>query len=135
MKLIIDNNILFSLMKPDSTASKIFSILSCEFIAPLFVIKEFEKYEDECLKKSRLSNKKFHERKKQIFSKINFIKYEFYKEFINEAINSISDFDDAPYFALALKLNIPIWSNDSILKKQNKIKVLSTKEIIDVLFG
>ena len=134
MKLIIDNNILFSLMKLDSGASKIFLSLSCEFIAPLFIIKEFKRYESECLEKSRLSKKEFSIRKKQIMSKINFIKYEFYKELIDEAIRGISDPDDAPYFALALKLNVPIWSNDSMLKYQDKISVLSTKDIVDLIF-
>ena len=37
------------------------------------------------------------------------------------------------YFALALRRNSPIWSNDKKLKEQNKILIYSTKDIIDIL--
>lgn len=37
MKLILDNNILFSLMNPNSTASKLFYLEEIEFIAPSFI--------------------------------------------------------------------------------------------------
>ena len=40
------------------------------------------------------------------------------------------DVKDVPYFAAALKLKIPIWSNDAALKqKQDAVKVYSTKEV------
>jgi predicted nucleic acid-binding protein len=134
MKLIIDNNILFSLMKLDSMASKIFEFLDADFIAPSFILHEFKKYEKECLQKSKLSKKGFEERKKEILSKIKFIEFSEYNSFIEEAIKNISDKDDAPYFALALKTNLPIWSNDKELKKQDKVTVLSTEDLIQILF-
>lgn len=136
MELIIDNNILFSLMKPDSMNSKIFLYLNikfkCKFIAPQFLIWEFNKYESECLEKSILSKEEFKYRKQEIISKISFIDFIKYKEFLKEAVKISPDIDDAPYFALSLKTGIPLWSNDAILKKQDKIKVLSTKDIIEI---
>ncbi len=38
---------------------------------------------------------------------------------------------DILYFALALKLNCGIWSNDKRLKEQNKILVYSTTEVMN----
>lgn len=134
MKLIIDNNILFSLIKPDSIASKIFSFLNSEFIAPSFIQHEFDKYEEECLKKSKLSKRDFIKRKNEIFSRITFIGTDSYKEFIQEAIKCLIDEDDAPYLALALKVKAPIWSNDKDLKKQDKVTILSTEDLVNVLF-
>ncbi len=134
MKLIIDNNILFSLMKPDSVASKIFSFLNSEFIAPSFIIHEFNKYGDDCLKKSGLSNKEFNKRKDKVFSRINFIDFEEYKKFMHEALKGLIDEDDASYIALALNIKSPIWSNDKDLKKQEKITILSTEDLIKILF-
>lgn len=123
-------------MKPDSANSKIFLYLElkfkCKFIAPLFLIEEFNKYESECLEKSGLAKKEFRDRKQEIISKIEFIDFVEYNEFLKEAINISPDPDDSPYFALALKTEIPLWSNDAILKKQDKIRVLSTKEIIEI---
>ncbi|OGJ16301.1 hypothetical protein A3K74_02085, partial [Candidatus Pacearchaeota archaeon RBG_13_33_26] len=126
MKLIVDNNILFSMMKPDSVASKMFAFLNSEFIAPSFILHEFNKYNNECLKKSGLSNKDFNKRKDEIFSRINFIEFNEYKEFIQEALEGLIDEDDAPYIALSLKIKAPVWSNDKDLKKQEKVTILST---------
>ena len=52
---------------------------------------------------------------------------------LEEAKKICPDRDDVPYFALALKFNIPIWSNDKKLKEQNKIKVYSTQDILNLL--
>ena len=42
---------------------------------------------------------------------------------------------DAPYLALALHLNLPLWSNDSALKKQNATPVYTTQEMVGFLGG
>ena len=134
MMLIIDNNILFSLMNPKSMNALIFSNLDCDFFAPTFVIKEFNKYKNECLRKSGLSKKDFDSRKELIFSKINFVEYSEFKLLIKKSLEFSPDGDDAPYFALALKLECALWSNDKLLKNQNEVEVLSTKDILELIF-
>ncbi len=134
MKILVDNNILFSLMKPNSTNSALFSIIKFDFYAPLFIMNEFTKHSEECFKKSGLRRDLFELRKKEIIKKIIFVKFKDYEVFFKEALKICPDKDDAPYFALALKLNCPLWSNDSLLKKQDKINVLSTEDIIELVF-
>jgi len=56
-----------------------------------------------------------------------------FKDFLNEAKLICPDPDDVEYFALALKLNCGIWSNDKRLKKQSKVKVFNTKELREFL--
>lgn len=41
--------------------------------------------------------------------------------------------EDAPYLALALTLQIPLWSNDRELKKQTAVSVFTTEELLRVL--
>ena len=135
MSLIIDNNILFSLMNPFSMNSFLFDKIEGEIFATDFIIKEFKKYKKECFKKSKLSEKEFNKRKKIIFSKINFIKFKDFRTFVKNAKEFCPDEDDVFYFALALKLNLPIWSNDKELKRQEKVIVLNTEEIIDLYLG
>ena len=130
--MIIDNNILFSLMKPDSINSSIFSVLEVELIAPSFILQEFNKYQEDCLRKSGLSKESFVYRKEEILNNIRLFEFKEFKSFLNRAMRCTPDQDDAPYFALALKLNLPIWSNDLDLKKQDKVKILNTKEIIEL---
>lgn len=133
MRLILDNNILFSLMKPDSMNSFLFENANSEFFAPSFIIEEFDKYEKECLRKSGLSKKEFGQWKKDIFSKINFVKFEYFKEMVKIARNFCPDEDDVFYFAICLKLNLPLWSNDKKLREQDKIVVLDTEDLIEMI--
>ena len=133
MKIVIDNNILFSLMKPDSANSQLFRFLNFEFISPVFALHEFKKYENECLKKSGLSKQEFIKRKEIVINNIKFVKLEEYKSFIKEARSFSPDEDDSPYFALCIKESCFLWSNDDKLKNQNQIKILSTRDIIHLL--
>ncbi|MBA3064549.1 hypothetical protein FP803_03875 [Candidatus Woesearchaeota archaeon] len=133
MKLILDNNILFSLMKPDSVNSYLFSILKVEFCAPEYIKSEFEKYKSDCLFKSQLSEHEFKIRQTELEGDIKFFKLSEYKSFLKKAIGSLSDPDDSPYIALALSINASIWSNDSHLKQQSLVKVFTTAELIEKL--
>ncbi|MEK6912606.1 MAG: PIN domain-containing protein [Nanoarchaeota archaeon] len=132
MNLILDNNILFSLMNPHSMTSFIFLDLNAILFAPEFIIEEFNRYEEECRKKSKLDKFKFAERKKVIFSKINFLKLKDFNSFVEPARKFCPGENDVFYFALALELKAPIWSNDKELKNQNKVVVLDTRDIINL---
>lgn len=128
--MIIDNNVLFSLMKPDSTASILLREFNLALIAPEFIKSEFTEHENECWAKSGLSKAAFAQRKRQVMSGLTFIKVEAYEAFLQKAVRAVSDVDDAPYLALALALKQPIWSNDQDLKRQSLVSVLSTEEVI-----
>ncbi|MBT5021736.1 hypothetical protein HOK51_08530 [Candidatus Woesearchaeota archaeon] len=52
---------------------------------------------------------------------------------MNSAKIICPDENDVDYFALALKLNCAIWSNDKKLKNQNSIIVYSTEELINLI--
>ncbi|MEK6954273.1 MAG: PIN domain-containing protein [Candidatus Micrarchaeota archaeon] len=56
-----------------------------------------------------------------------------YSSLMHQAKSICPDPDDIQYFALALKLGCPIWSNDKALKEQNTVEVISTGELIDNL--
>lgn len=131
--MIIDNNILFSLMKPDSSASEIFEQRPFKFVAPEFIRSELDEHEQECEEKSGLSKKEFKARRADVEADITFISVDVYKKFLKKAVKAVDDPDDAPYIALALALKAPIWSNDPDLKKQSLVDILTTKELIELL--
>ena len=130
MKLVLDSNILFSLMNPNSTASFLFFSLNSKFIAPEFIKSEFEKHKKVCLLKSKLSLQEFKSRLKQIEESVRFINELEYKHFFKTAKKSISDEKDIDFLALALSTNSVIWSNVKHLKEQSLIPVLTTEELI-----
>lgn len=133
MRLILDNNIFFSLLNPFSINSYLFSSINAEFCAPEFIKQELEEHKEECLAKSGLSEHEFEIRQKEIEESIKFFKFFEFKEFFKEAINSLEDLEDSPYLALALSRNSAIWSNDKHLKKQSLSKVFSTEELVKML--
>ena len=65
--------------------------------------------------------------------KIKLIPLEEIEPFIKIAEKTCPDKKDAHYFALALKLNCGIWSNDKQLKSQDKVKIYSTGDILHIL--
>ena len=101
--------------------------------APDFFIEEFIKYEDLILKKTHRTKEKYIEILHCLKDTITTIPEEEFSEFLDEALKVSPDEKDAPYIALALKLNISIWSNDKKLKEQNRVKICSANEVIDIL--
>jgi predicted nucleic acid-binding protein len=135
MKIIIDNNILFSLMNPCSISSYLLASSQLEIFAPEFINLELDKYKEECLAKSGLSEQEFEIRLSEIKDLIEFIELSKYEDFLLRSINNIEDPKDAPYLALALSLNIPIWSNDPHLIKQTLIEVLTTGKLVELFIN
>ena len=134
MKIVLDNNILFSLMNLNSAASYIFFFLdSKEIFTPEFIKSEFNKYKELCLLKSGLSEHEFELRLEEVEEKISFIKLSEYEAFLKKSLSILPDSDDVDFLALALSINSIIWSNDSHFKQQSLIKVYTTKELIDEL--
>ena len=132
MDLVIDANILMSAII--ATGGKNYDIIFDDRINLFSVDKllmELEKHKPEILEKSRLSEEDFDIFLALISSRIEFIPYAEFNEFSAEAEKITPDVDDTEYFALALKLKCGIWSNDKKLKKQDKVKVFSTEDLIN----
>lgn len=136
MRLVLDNNILFSIMNPASAAAYLFSSLRANFFAPEFIRLELNKYNKDCLYKSKLSEHEFKIRQREVEESIKFIKSSEYESQLLKAIESLpNDPKDSLYVALALSMNAVIWSNDMHLKQQSLVKVLSTKDLINELLA
>lgn len=130
MDLIIDANILFSaLIKKGKTEELIFET-DIHLFAPEFIFEEFDKYEQMILEKTQRTNDEFEELVTILKKKIKTIPNEETEKYISEAKKISPDIKDSDYFALALKIKCPIWSNDKILKdKQKAVEIYSTKDL------
>ncbi len=133
MKLAIDANIVFAAFIKDNQTRKIILNRNFELFAPDFVLEEVEKYSDYIRKKSKITDMQFKHLKELIFAQISVVPKKYFSKFMIQARKISPDKNDAQYFALALKMKTPIWSNDSKLKKQGKIKILNTSGIIDCM--
>jgi len=72
MRLVLDNNSLFSIMNPKSVSAYLFASVRAKFIAPGFIKSELEKHKEECLFKSKLSEHEFEIRQKEVEESIDF---------------------------------------------------------------
>jgi predicted nucleic acid-binding protein len=131
-KLVVDANVLFSaLIKQNATFLLLFEG-QLELYAPEFIFHEFSLHKKELLAKTCQTEENF-ERALAILSKrFHIIPACKITPYLDEAKSISPDPNDAIYFALALHLgnNCAIWSNDKRLKSQNKIKIISTSDLV-----
>ena len=133
--LITDASILFSFFKADSARRDVFKKLlehECKLVSPDFVLDELSNNKDDIIKFARIDETEFDDILSELKNELDTFKEEVYKDFLSEA-NKISphgeETKDDPYFALALALNCPIWSDEEAFKHQSKVRVLNTEEL------
>lgn len=134
MRFVVDTNILFTFFWEDSFTKGILMDQDFEFFSPEHALKEINDHTDEIINKTEITNEKFQELRKDLAICIGFVPTEEYKDFLKESSLLLPNYpDDIDFLALAIKLKLPIWSNDPHLKNQNKIKVYTTKEFLNLL--
>jgi predicted nucleic acid-binding protein len=131
MRIVADTNILFSFFKESSLTRYLILSPELKLISPEIALTELKKYSNEIIKKSKNIN--FSKELSNLEKIVSFIPKKQYTEFLKAAEKISPDIDDAEFFGLCLKEKCPLWSNDSALKIQEKINVLSTKDILDIL--
>ena len=141
MKLVVDSNVLFTFFWKDSVF-KNFVDTPVQLFSPEYALEEINKYSLELMKKTSLSKERFKKLKQELALKVEFISLEEYSPLFHKALTIVSKspkneyeefVKDIDFFALALMLSYPIWSNDKLLKKQSKVIIFNTKEIIELL--
>jgi len=133
IKLVIDANILFAALIKNSKTAELMLEKQITLFAPEFLIEEFGKYRIVILRKMHRTEHEFNRFLKILRRRISIVKKEEIEPFIKRAIQFSPDPKDSLYFALALRLKIPIWSNDKRLKNQNEVQILNTYELIGKL--
>lgn len=129
MDLVIDANILFSVLIKRGKTEELILHEDTHVFAPEFIFEEFDKYTNLIKEKTERSKEELDEMLDILKKKIKTIPNEETEKFIPEAQKICPDPSDVEYFALALKLHCPLWSQDKALKQQKVIKVYSTEEL------
>lgn len=127
MRLVVDTNILFSLFKNSDSFKKFIKDNNLELYAPRKMFEELNKYSERICLISGLTLKDFSKIIDELPKIISF--YEVDKKEVKEILPYIEDPKDSPFIALALKLNIPVWSEDRHFKKQNLVASYTFKEL------
>lgn len=129
MDLVIDANVLFATFVKDGTTARLFFLDGLHLFAPEFLLEEFGKYEGKIRAKTHRDARDFEEVLATFRNRITFIAMADVINFLVEAESISPDPKDVPYLAVAIKLDIPIWSNDKHFKDQERIKVYATHDL------
>jgi predicted nucleic acid-binding protein len=134
MDLVIDANIVFSALinSSGSSCDLLFSD-RLNLSAPEFLKEEIEKHKKEILMKTGLDEKELDIALSLLFTKIKLVPFSEFKQHSQKAKSICPDPDDTEYFALAMALKCPVWSNEKRLKLQEMISVINTAEMIELL--
>ena len=137
MLLVVDANRVFSALL---SKGKVFSIFlvnklrnKFEFVAPEFLLYEIGKHLDEIVGRSKLPSDELSNVFSFVKEEIEFVPFSEFNKFADEAEQIAPHSKDLQYFALALSLNCAIWSDEEAFKKQSRVKVFDTDEVIDLL--
>lgn len=142
MKIVVDTNIIFSaLLGPNGTISDLLLNSSdiFEFYSPTFLLDELKNHRTKLLKLGGYSAKELDFLQLTILKKIDMIDLQSIPQSTFEkSIELTKNVDeyDAPFIALALELDSPLWTGDKKLTKGLSKKgidwVLSTDIIIEI---
>jgi len=142
VKIVVDTNIIFSgLLSPNGTISDLLlnSYDTFDFYSPTYLLDELENHKKKLLKLTGFSEKEMDFLQRNLFKKIDLIDLESIRESTWEkAIELTKNVDefDAPFIALALELESPLWTGDKkLIKGLNKKGVdwiLTTDIITDI---
>ncbi len=133
MELVVDTNILISFFRPNPvqefiTKSKLLNLF---LFTPEYVFEELEKNKNDIMKYSGLNEGGFNEKLSELKKYVEIYPETSYRELKEEAKKLAPHDKDIPIFALALHLKCGIWSNELDFKKQFKIKIFSTRDIVE----
>ena len=133
MRLVVDSNVIISaLIKRSKTLELIFDG-ELELFVPEFAFEEIENHIEYISRRSNLSKEELALFLESIKQRITIVPAEEFKQHLKEAAETSPDSGDIPYFALCKRLDVALWSNDKWLKRQTKMTVLSTKEVVNHL--
>ena len=129
MNLVIDANVLFSALIKESFSYNFLFSGKFHLFTPEYIFTELEMHKEELMDKTERTTEEFFRLVETLKRRIVIVPLEELVPYVEEAEKLTPDPDDMAYFALALKLNCAIWSNDKKLKEQNKIEVYNTHEL------
>ncbi len=120
------------MLTDSGTRKTLLNATDLQLLSPEFSKAELKKHAGEVAAKLKVPKAEVEKKMEEIFeaAKIEFIPEGEYSQSLTEARKLSPDPNDVPYLALALAKRCPLGSQDKALKKQARIEVLNTAEIM-----
>ncbi len=132
MQLVIDANVVMAMLIKPGKPIDLLLRENLEIFAPELLLKEIENNKRIIKEKTGLNEEEINQTFSIIREIIQILPEEEFTNHRSVAEKICPDSKDIDYFALALHLNCPIWTNEKRLKEQSAIKIYSTHELIEL---
>lgn len=133
MLLVVDATIFTSALIARGFTLELFFSDKLQLVVPDWIFAEIEEHKDEIVRQAGISEDEFRLFINLLITRVNIVTAEEVKEWWDKAKELTSDPDDVQYFAVALKYNCPVWTNDPDFSMQSEVKVLSTADVVKEL--
>lgn len=136
LKLVVDANIVLAALIRDSTTRRLLLDGRLELVGPDALKTEVLKHveaDPEIPRKTNLPVEALRDLLRQVSADIVIVPKSQYARILAFSLKLAPHPEDAPYLALALKEHCPVWSNDTQLKRQRRVRVLSTVELLALI--
>lgn len=136
MNLVVNTNRIIAALIKNSYSRKIILDSSVDLLTINASEEDIKDHKQEILNKSKLTEDQFNSVYEKLKEKLTMLDDKIIQERMNEAKGIIDhiDKDDAPFIAAALATNSIIWTDDKHFERQNKIKILKTKDLIKRIY-
>jgi predicted nucleic acid-binding protein len=135
MRLVVNTNRIIAALIKDSASRKILLSDKFSFLTVDITKSEINKHKQEILEKANLTENQLNVILLLLFKRIFVVGDIVIENKMSEAKETMDKIDpsDTPFIALALAVeNDGIWSDDMHFSQQNKVKVWSTKKLIEL---
>jgi len=131
-RLVVDTNVLFTFYWSNSVTRELITRKDFALVSPEYALVEINRHKKEILNRARITLSEFNQITAEMATYIDFVPIQDYQMCLKDSCD-IPDVNDVDFIALALKTGYPLWSNDTALKKQAKVPVLTTEDLLKLL--
>jgi len=135
MNIVVDTNRFISALIKEGTTRKIILGTKDTLLFPELEFQEIYDHKEYILQKSGLSEIEFNILLAGLLGKARIIKTDQIIDYKKEADDIMREIDpdDSIFIATALAFKCPIWSEDKHFKQQNKVEIMTHKEMFERL--
>lgn len=133
MRLVVDTNVVISGILVRGTTRSLLLDTQMELYGPEKMLEEVEKYRDLYREKAGYTEAEVDALLTVIGGEIHTVPRGLFSDDVRRAEDLIGekDPDDVPFLALAIHLNVPVWTDDTDFQHQEEVEILTTPELAE----
>jgi predicted nucleic acid-binding protein len=138
MELVVDTNVVVAGFLRSATTRELLLDERLTLWAPEYLLTEAERVLSTPRLRRRLgalSPQDVRMLLTQLTARIRILPTRTFHAKLSEAKGLVADLEDAPFIALALHLQLSLWSNDALLRAQRVVRIYTTDDVLSVLQG